>query len=75
MGITEGLIKDFKIEPCLIYGHPMNKNQQLFLSRLFGGKIERTNIAATMEEEEVEVIINTVGLSNEFYIYKGGYKT
>lgn len=53
----------------------MNKNQQLFLSRLFGGKIERTNIAATMEEEEVEVIINTVGLSNEFYIYKGGYKT
>ena len=39
MGVTEGLFLDFGIEPCLIYGNPLNKDQKLCLPRVFGGKI------------------------------------
>ena len=77
MGITQGIINNFGIPACLIYGHPLNNNQQLHIDRLFGMSFEKEENGKLAEamEEEVKMVINTKGLHNDFYINKGSTKT
>lgn len=41
MGISEGCYKHFGISPNLVYGHPLNMNNELTIESLFGVSFEK----------------------------------
>jgi PAS domain S-box-containing protein len=62
MGISKGLIADCGISPSLVYGHPLQGTQPLYLSHLFGedfSKDSGSSTARSLEEREVKLTLNT----------------
>ena len=77
LGVSEGCSQQYAISPTLIYGNPLNVNDELTVKHIFGISLEKGEegrIAAALEVGEVYITLNTKNLKNEFAINRGSIR-